>query len=105
VLSAADGHAAMSIFRAHDKEIAAVVLDLTLHGIANAEALQEIELIRSRTPVILTSVCSLDEAGVAPNLSIAGFLRKPYRIGELIALLQTAIPAPKRQRPSARAGL
>jgi CheY-like chemotaxis protein len=106
VLSAADGHTAIDMIRAHEKDIVAVVLDLALHGMTAAEVLQEIGLIRPHAPVILTSVWSPEGTGiVGRNSSIAGFLRKPYRIGELMGLLQTAIPAQKRQRPSARAGL
>jgi PAS domain S-box-containing protein len=106
VLSAADGHTAIEVFRAHEKDIMVVVLDLALPGMAAAEVLQKIELIRPHASVILTSVVSPDSTGaVAPNSSIAGFLRKPYRISELMGVLQTAIPVQRRQRPSARAGL
>jgi DNA-binding response OmpR family regulator len=106
VLSAADGQTAINIFRTHEKDIVAIVLDMTLRGMTSLEVLQGIELIRSHTPVILTSISSLDETGVvASNSFVAGTLRKPYRIGELMGLLQLALSAPKRQRPSARAGL
>lgn len=105
VLSAADPRAGIDLLRAHALEVVAVVLDMTLQGMSIEEMLREIDLIRPHVPVILTSVQSADAVGdtLGGNFATSGFLRKPYRIAELVSLLQAAIPGRQQGESSASA--
>ncbi len=89
VLEAGDGLTALSLFRANQRAIDLVLLDLTLPGISGRDVLSELRRIQPDVKVILTSAYSQQVAtsslgGQQPKL----FLRKPYRFGELIALLE-----------------
>jgi CheY-like chemotaxis protein len=89
VLEAGDGLTALSLFRANQRAIDLVLLDLTLPGISGRDVLSELRRIQPEVKVILTSAYSQQVAtsslgGQQPRL----FLRKPYRFGELIALLE-----------------
>ena len=89
VLEAGDGITALSLFRANQRAIDLVLLDLTLPGISGREVLTELRRIQPDVKVILTSAYSQQMAttslgGQQPRL----FLRKPYRFGELMTLLE-----------------
>jgi PAS domain S-box-containing protein len=90
LLATGDGRAAVDIFRAQPSEIGAVVLDLILPGLSGVEVLKQIHMDTPSVPVIITS--AHDRDGAARRLSeqpYVSFLRKPYRIEELIQCLQT----------------
>ncbi len=93
-IEAADGHAAIELYRQHQGDIRAVVLDLvmpTMSGRATFLALREIS----------TDVCVLLMSGHAMNedvqalvgLGAKGFLSKPYSIDELAQALVDVLPA------------
>jgi two-component system cell cycle sensor histidine kinase/response regulator CckA len=94
MLSAADDHAALEVFRDRAGDIDVVVLDLPPHGASGLETLKQMRRLRNRVPVVLTgttpeSFTQGREAGVT-------FLRKPYRIAELLEALRNSIPADGR---------
>ena len=94
VLEAGDGLTALSLFRANQRAIDLVLLDLTLPGISGREVLSELRRIQPDVKVILTSAYSQQMAttslgGQQPKL----FLRKPYRFGDLMTLLGRPFPA------------
>jgi two-component system cell cycle sensor histidine kinase/response regulator CckA len=96
VLSAADGHAGIEVFQAHTKDIDVVLLDLTLPGISGLEVLEQIRLTNPTVRVILTSAYGRESRGGAGDGDHAAvtFLRKPYRVGELVRMLRQGGPAP-----------
>ena len=90
VLEAGDGLTALSLFRANQRAIDLVLLDLTLPGVSGRDVLSELRRIQPDVKVILTSAYSQQVAttslgGQRPQL----FLRKPYRFGELMTLLES----------------
>jgi two-component system, cell cycle sensor histidine kinase and response regulator CckA len=93
VLEAADGTAALSLIREHKDGIAVVLLDITLPGIPGREVFAEAQRIRPEAKVILTSAygpTKLDE--IFPGKEIGAFIRKPYQLAELLALVQSSFP-------------
>ncbi|HEY7336200.1 MAG TPA: ATP-binding protein [Bryobacteraceae bacterium] len=91
VSEAGDGRAGVDLFRAHEQNIDVVLLDMTLPGMSGREVLGELRRIRPDVQVILTTAYSQDRA-----LTVLGgqqpwfYIRKPYQLGELAALLHSA---------------
>jgi DNA-binding NtrC family response regulator len=100
VLEAADGHSAVDLFRANNSVIGVVLLDLTLPGMGGKDVLAEMQRIRPGVRVILTTAYSREMAvktlgaqNSAQNGARNGwaFIRKPYRINELVKLLREVL--------------
>jgi len=95
VLTARDGVEAVACYRNHLAEIGVVILDLTMPNLDGRAALQAILALNSGAKVILSSGYSEHDAiqqvhGVGP----VGFLPKPYRLTQLVALVRKfAAPA------------
>jgi PAS domain S-box-containing protein len=91
VLEAADGHAALEVFRATSPSVGVILLDMTLPGISGRKLFEELRRIRPDVRVILTTAYSKEMAANAVGSPQAwGFIRKPYHIADLVALLQSA---------------
>jgi CheY-like chemotaxis protein len=100
VLSVGDGQAALDLFEARAQEISAVVLDLTLPVISGLDVLPRIREIAPGCRIVLTSAYDRDSAGSSAAFDQVGvaFLRKPYRISDLVLLLGQAATAAPRSR-------
>jgi CheY-like chemotaxis protein len=72
-----------------------VVLDITLPGLSGLDVLREIRRIDPLARVILTSAYDRGSAGnaVAGDQAGVSFIRKPYRVDDLVHLLGQAMPA------------
>ena len=92
VLEAADGVAALEVFRQRRGDIRGVVCDLTMPRLNGWETLKALRALDPDIPVILAS--GYDEAhvmsGEHPELPQA-FLHKPYRSADLRAALASAL--------------
>jgi PAS domain S-box-containing protein len=88
VMETGDGRAGIELFQARWREIDAVLLDVMLPRISGREVLEELRRTQPEVKVILTTAYGRDGAMAAmggdPSLL---YLRKPYRIGELIEML------------------
>lgn len=83
-LTAADGREAVEVFREHSKEIVCVLLDLTMPHMGGEEAFGELRHIQPDVSVILCSGYSMQDARRRfTGQGLAGFLQKPYEMGEL----------------------
>ena len=91
VLEAKDGHAALEIFRSRSLEIGVILLDMTLPGISGRKLFDELRRIRPDIRIILTTAYSKEmAANTLGGPQAWGFIRKPYHIADLVALLQRA---------------
>jgi two-component system, cell cycle sensor histidine kinase and response regulator CckA len=95
VLTAADGREAVTVFRSHGLHIDVVLLDLTMPHLDGIETMAELRRIRPDIRVILASGFSEQQAservgGQAPT----AFLGKPFRIDELLAVVQRVLRTP-----------
>lgn len=92
VLTAVDGKDAVKIFRKYNKDIKLVILDLTMPHINGEEANDEIKMINSEVPVILTSGYSEKIATERfAGKGLAGFIQKPYRTVSLLQKIKNIL--------------
>lgn len=92
VLAAADGRAALEIYRARREEIALVLLDLTMPHMDGAETFRELRRIDPSVRVVMSS--GYTESEIAPRFAsdrLSGFLQKPYALYALAQCLRGAL--------------
>jgi len=92
VVAVPDGEAALELFGAD--RIDAVLLDLTLPGMSGAEVRNEMLRICPDARIILTSaydLARLSNVGGGPSLR---FLRKPFRMSQLMTMLTEMLESP-----------
>jgi len=89
VLTAADGLAALELFRAQRSAIACVILDLTMPRMDGKEAFRELRRLSADVPVLIAS--GYNEQELQQHFAgkgISGFLQKPYTLTMLRTVLQ-----------------
>lgn len=94
VLATGDGRAALDLFRERAQDIGAIVLDLTLPDMSGSEVLHELRRIRPDAKLVVTS--AYDRETVDDHLPFneqasCKFLRKPYRLDELLGVLRAQV--------------
>jgi len=88
-LVASDGKVGIQVFQQHQKDIMAVLLDLTMPNMDGQQFFDHIQSLNSAVPVILSSGYSEEEAMKRfHNPGIAAFIQKPYQVEVLIAKIQ-----------------
>jgi CheY-like chemotaxis protein len=90
VIEAADGTAALDIIRASHRPIDLLVLDITIPGASSTEVFQEAARLRPEIPIIVTSAYTHDVAAASLQTEIQHFIRKPYRLADLVQLMRQA---------------
>jgi two-component system, cell cycle sensor histidine kinase and response regulator CckA len=88
VLEAPDGTIALSLVREHWRDLGAILLDITLPGASSADVFAEARRLRPDIKVVISSAygrTKVDEC--FPGMEIDAFIRKPYRLAELAALM------------------
>ena len=91
VLVAENGRQALGTFRIHG-EIRAVLLDLKMPVMDGAQTLPELRKLRPEVPVLLASGYSESEATARfEGERFDGFLKKPFRLAEVIAKLRDVL--------------
>jgi len=94
VLEAATGFAAVDVLRTRGGEINLIVLDLTIPGIGSEDVVAEAARVRPGVKVILTSAYSEEVARIKINSPLVfGFIRKPFKLGNLVDTLRSASSA------------
>jgi two-component system cell cycle sensor histidine kinase/response regulator CckA len=89
VLEAADGSCAIELLRLNRNNIDVILLDMTIPGPPCSEVVAEAAKAGDEIRVILTSAYSQEmvtDQIVSPQ--VRGFLRKPFRLGDLVKTLQ-----------------
>lgn len=87
-LTAANGEEAIAVFRREADHISHVILDLSMPHMDGMTAFRELSRIKQAARIILSS--GYDEQDYVRHLSgggLAGFIRKPYTISDLRAVL------------------
>jgi CheY-like chemotaxis protein/two-component sensor histidine kinase len=90
VIEASNGSAALELIRARQPHIDVLLLDITLPGASSREVFGEAKRLRPDMKVIVTSAYS--EAMATSSLAEMPryFIRKPYRLGDLMELIREA---------------
>ncbi len=88
VLRAGNGEEAVSLYQLKSQEVVAVVLDIVMPGMDGREVFQKLRTINPGAKVIVSSGYSHDrDADELLEQGAAGFVQKPYRIAELIRVV------------------
>jgi PAS domain S-box-containing protein len=91
VLEAANGPTAIDLLRQHSVNIDVILLDLTIPGASAQEVLTEAARATPNSKVLLTSAYSSEKAAGISGPNIRGFIRKPFRLGDLIQTLRSVL--------------
>ena len=89
VIETADGSAAMEVIQAQDSPIDVLVLDITIPGTSSREVYEEAKRLRPKMRMIVTSAYGEDFASNSFPSKIDHFIRKPYRLDDLMELMQS----------------
>jgi CheY-like chemotaxis protein len=98
VLCAGDGVQALSLFREHQREVVAVVLDMILPRMDGQQTFAALKDVDPDVPVIITSGSTLDDTRRALlDSGVRDYLPKPYDAEELSrSLAKVARQAPRQ---------
>jgi len=92
-LEAHDGQQALQVFREHAEDIDYVLLDLTMPNLDGEQAFLEMRRLRPKVKVILMSGYSKDDLTQRfAGQGLAGFLQKPFSLGDLRQALGPTTP-------------
>jgi DNA-binding response OmpR family regulator len=99
VMAARDGLAAVELFAKHSGDIDVVVLDLSLPSLSGHDVCERMRELKRDVQVLFTSghdsVATRTLNGQSPNgRPKERFLRKPYRLGDLVRTLREMLPQP-----------
>jgi nitrogen-specific signal transduction histidine kinase len=91
VIETRDGSAALDEIRVQKSPIDVLFLDITLPGTPSREVFEEARRLRPEMRVIITSAYSEDMAAASLQGRFERFIRKPYRLGDLVDLIQQSL--------------
>jgi PAS domain S-box-containing protein len=92
LIEAANGSAAIDLFRGQRDKVDVIVLDMTMPGISSLKVIMEVASIRPDIKIILTSAYSREM--LAPALGapqVRAFLPKPFTGKDLVQLLRETL--------------
>jgi excisionase family DNA binding protein len=91
--TAADASTALGRVRASEYDL--LIADLRMPGMDGLTLIRQVKRIRSELPVIIITGFSNESSAIeAVNLGVAGYLRKPFRVPEVLAAAAKALGAP-----------
>jgi PAS domain S-box-containing protein len=93
VIEAGDGTAALEAIRAYKDSLDIVFLDITLPGASSRDVFLEAKRSIPGVKVIVTSAYSESVAATSLQAKIEHFIRKPYRVGDLVDLVGHVLSA------------
>ncbi len=92
VRTATDGAAGLQLFKDSGRHARLAILDRTMPGLSGDQLMAEIHRTRPELPVIISSgYLTPGEVERLQRAGAAGFVAKPYRQTELIAVVQSAL--------------
>jgi excisionase family DNA binding protein len=91
--TAADATTALNRLRAAPYDL--LIADLRMPGMDGLTLIRQVKRIRAELPVIIITGYSSEASAIeAVNLGVAGYLRKPFRVPEVLAAAAKALGAP-----------
>jgi len=89
------GDAATALSRIRASEYDLLIADLRMPGMDGLTLIRQVKRIRTELPVIIITGFSSESSAIeAVNLGVAGYLRKPFRVPEVLAAARKALGAP-----------
>ena len=99
-LRAQSGEQALEIFRNERGSIDLVILDLGMPGIGGEKCLEELRKISPQAKVIVASGYSGHKIAKRPgDYGAAGFVHKPFPLGEILHIIRSVLDGPPPQEP------
>lgn len=90
--TAADAASALS--RVREAEYDLLIADLRMPGMDGLTLIRQVKKLRAELPVIIITGFSSEASAIeAVNLGVAGYLRKPFRVPEVLAAAAKALGA------------
>jgi CheY-like chemotaxis protein len=92
VIDVADGREAIETFASRHEEICCVILDLTMPHVDGEACFRELRTLQPDVKVLLSS--GYNEQEVISRFvgrGVAGFIQKPYTVGDLVARLRACL--------------
>jgi excisionase family DNA binding protein len=91
--TAADASTALGRVRATEYDL--LIADLRMPGMDGLTLIRQVKRIRADMPVIIITGFSTESSAIeAVNLGVAGYLRKPFRVPEVLAAAAKALGTP-----------
>src|SRR5687768_9116733 len=91
--TASDASTALSRVRAAEYDL--LIADLRMPGMDGLTLIRQVKRIRAELPVIIITGFSTESSAIeAVNLGVAGYLRKPFRVPEVLAAAAKALGTP-----------
>ena len=91
--TASDAATALSRVRASEYDL--LIADLRMPGMDGLTLVRQVKGIRAELPVIIITGFSSETSAIeAVNLGVAGYLRKPFRVPEVLAAAAKALGVP-----------
>ena len=88
-LAAEEGSRGVALAREHGGAIGVVVLDLQMPGMSGEETFRALRALAPELPIVLSSGHEEAHAlGGFEDESVAGYLKKPYPLSEMVALVR-----------------
>lgn len=92
VIAAENGEEAIGLFRKDAKEIAAVLLDMTMPVMSGAETLKHLRDLKPDVPVALSSgFTELEALARFPLKTVEAFVQKPYTAAHLLEKINSIV--------------
>ena len=91
ILEAGDGYEALDFINTYKGSIDILFLDISLPGIPSRQVFEEAKLRRPAAAVIVTSAYSKEKAAASLAAAVDYFIRKPYRLGDLLNLIREVL--------------
>ena len=88
ILEAGDGYEALDFINTYEGRVDVVLLDISLPGIPSRQVFEEARLHRPAAAIIVTSAYSKEKAAASLAATVEHFIRKPYRLGDLLNLIR-----------------
>jgi excisionase family DNA binding protein len=87
--------ASTALARIRTAEYDLLIADLRMPGMDGLTLIRQVKKIRAELPVIIITGFSSEASAIeAVNLGVAGYLRKPFRVPEVLAAAAKALGAP-----------
>ena len=99
-MEAKDGSEALDLIRAHKHAIDAVLLDFTIPGVSSREVFEQILGLRPDVTVIVTSAYGVGTVAASfGDFHLDQFIRKPFKLVDLVRMLESALSAKTSRKP------
>ena len=94
IVSATDAAGALDMLRGNPAAYDVLISDLNMPGMDGLALIREVRRVSTRLPIIIITGFSTESSAIeAVNLGVAGYLVKPFKASEVLAVIARALGA------------